>query len=200
MSGSTVWRIAAVGISFSLLILFSPPVPRTVDQPFAPGSAAAAGLMASAARCPDRQADDQADIAGARRSMLCLVNYARRQNGLRPYRREGRLDWSAARKGRDIIRCQSFSHNACGRGFDHWIRRSGYLRANRAWATGENIAWGSGSLGNVRRIFEAWMQSPGHRRAILDRTFREVGVGVARGRMRGLAGSRVWVLHFGYCG
>jgi uncharacterized protein YkwD len=30
-------------------------------------------------------------------------------------------------------------------------------------------------------MFDAWMHSPPHRRVILDRSFREIGIGVARG-------------------
>lgn len=131
----------------------------------------------------------------ARRSMLCMVNYARTRKGLKKYRTQRQLTWSAGRKARDILRCD-FSHEACGRPFDFWIRKSNYL-GKGGWATGENIAWGSGSLGNVRSIFIAWMKSQGHREAILSRTFTDVGAGVVKGRFDGIAGARIWVLHFG---
>lgn len=127
--------------------------------------------------------------------MTCMVNYARQRKGLKRYRSHRRLTWSATRKAQDIVRC-GFSHSACGRQFDHWIRRSNYLRRS-GWATGENIAWGSGSLGSTRSIFVAWMRSRGHRAAILSSTFSDVGVGVVRGRFHGSPRARIWVLHFG---
>jgi len=131
----------------------------------------------------------------AKKSMICLVNHARHKSGLRAYRTNGKLAWSSKRKAGDILRCR-FSHSACGRRFDYWIKRSGYI-GRRSWAAGENIAWGSGSLGNVRSIFIAWMKSPGHRAAILSRSYRDVGVGVTKGTFEGYRGARVWVMHFG---
>lgn len=131
----------------------------------------------------------------ARRSMICMVNYARRRHGLRNYRQSNLLSWSAKRKASDILRC-GFSHEACGRRFEYWIKRSGYAGSS-GWALGENIAWGSGSLGRVRAIFIAWMKSKGHREAILDRGYADVGAGVVKGSFEGISGARVWVLHFG---
>lgn len=198
MPASTVWRIGFLGLLASLLFSIAPTVDADgVSVPLLPTSAAAGGLIASLSVCPDHSASGGTSrMARARASMTCMINFARRKRGLRKYRRHGKLDWSANRKAADILRCRAFSHNACGRKFDYWIRRSGYLRRNQGWSTGENIAWGSGRIGNVRSIFKAWMKSAGHRLAILDRTYRHLGIGVTRGRMKGLGGSRVWVLHF----
>ena len=164
--------------------------------PAAPAGADAAKLIAPNKVCPNRKAGGgQAAMAKARRSMTCMVNFARGKKGLTKYRVKRRLTWSAGRKARDIRRC-GFSHEACGRKFDFWIRKSKYLGAG-GWATGENIAWGSGRLGNVRSIFIAWMRSKGHREAILSRSFSDVGAGVVKGRFQGVRGARIWVLHFG---
>ncbi|MCB0857751.1 MAG: CAP domain-containing protein [Solirubrobacterales bacterium] len=160
------------------------------------GRAEAAGLIAPTSVCPNRTADGgQIAMAKARKSMTCMVNYARVRKGLDAYRVHRKLTWSAGRKAIDIRRC-TFSHEACGREFDYWIRRSGYL-GEGGWSTGENIAWGSGYLGNVRSIFIAWMKSKGHRNAILSRTFSDVGAGVVKGSFEGVEGARIWVLHFG---
>jgi uncharacterized protein YkwD len=70
------------------------------------------------------------------------------------------------------------SHDTPGGGdFGSRIRRAG----NTGATLGENLAAGSGPLGSAREIVQAWMESPGHRRNILDRGFREMGVGVALG-------------------
>jgi uncharacterized protein YkwD len=70
------------------------------------------------------------------------------------------------------------------------IRHTNYLRGVRAWRVGENLAWGAGTAGTPARIVRAWMRSAGHRRNILDPSFREIGVGVAAGAPRG-AGAAV---------
>lgn len=164
--------------------------------PSGPDRAEAATLIAPAKICPNHKAGGGAKaMAKARQSMTCMVNYARARKGLRQYRVQRQLTWSAGKKARDILRCD-FSHEACGRKFDFWIRRSGYL-GEGGWATGENIAWGSGYLGNVRNIFIAWMKSKGHREAILSGSFTDVGAGVVSGTFSGFDGARIWVLHFG---
>lgn len=199
MPAFTVWRIVPASFSvlfISLLVVLSGPPPGLPALP--PGTAHAAGLMAPPRVCADDPAKAGArNLASARRSMACFINYARRRKRLHRYRVVGKLHWSARKKTRDILRCGSFSHTACGRKFDHWIRRSGYARNARSWYTGENIAWGSGGLGNVRPIFRAWMRSRGHRAAILDRGYADVGIGVTVGRMKGHRNSRIWTLHFG---
>lgn len=200
MSVLTVWRILAAGFLASLMFVLAPaPGPGHGSIFPLPEPASAARLLAPKNICRDQSANGGARaMAKARRAMACMVNYARRQKRLRAYRVRGPLNWSAGKKSADMIRCNSFSHSACGKSFNYWIYRSGYVRPRRAWSTGENIAWGNGRLGNVRSIFNAWMHSPGHRRAILDRQFTDLGIGVARGRMKGSRGARTWALHFGY--
>lgn len=142
--------------------------------------------------CADFTANGK--VNKARKSMMCLVSYARKHYGLRKYKRNRKLAWSAKRKAKDILRCNSFSHYACGRDFTHWIKRSRYSK----WVgVAENIAWGSGSLGNVRTIFVAWMKSPPHRKAILDRKYKDADVNVVRGSFHEFKGARIWVMHFG---
>jgi uncharacterized protein YkwD len=75
-----------------------------------------------------------------------------------------------------------FDHTSRGgASFVDRIRRTRYLKGARGWVVGENIAWGSGSLATPRSIMRAWMNSPGHRANILNRRFREIGVGIAKG-------------------
>ena len=61
------------------------------------------------------------------------------------------------------------------------IRSTGYTSGAHAWSIGENIAWGSGRLATAAQIHRAWMNSPGHRANILQRSFREIGIGIAAG-------------------
>ena len=64
------------------------------------------------------------------------------------------------------------------------IRRTGYTSGARGWSLGENIAWGSGRLATAAQIHRAWMSSPGHRANILQRSFREIGIGIETGAPR----------------
>jgi uncharacterized protein YkwD len=157
----------------------------------APAPASAAGLIAPAKKCGN--VNGFGSQKKAIRSMFCYTNAARKRKGLKAYRLHNKLNFASRRKAIDILRCNEFSHEACGREFQYWIQRSGY----RGCSLGENIAWGSGRLGNSRQIFIAWMKSPGHRSAILSRDFRHIGIGLKPGRMSGVSGARVWVQSFG---
>ena len=44
---------------------------------------------------------------------------------------------------------------------------------------GENLAWGETEKSTPAAIVELWMQSPGHRRNILEPGYREIGIGMA---------------------
>ena len=79
---------------------------------------------------------------------------------------------SADRKAQDIAPCNEFSHTACGRAFDFHVAALG----GSACATGENIAWGSGSLGTVRNRMSGWLESSGHRANILSTRYRDQGI------------------------
>ena len=156
--------------------------------------AEARGLVAPSAKCPNQTGFKNA--AKARKSMICLTNYARRKKGLKRYRVSGILTRSSGAKATDILSCDDFSHTACGRKFTYWFETYGYTD-NGGWSAGENIAWGSGSYGNSRAIFRAWLNSPGHRAAILNKDYRDLGIGLERGTLLGHPGARIWVQHFG---
>lgn len=160
--------------------------------------AAAVALLAPAsasAACPG--ADDspnQVSLGAAERSTLCLLNVERRSHGLPKLRRNPRLDLASKRHARSMAVHHFFEHgNFVGR-----IRAANYLRGARSWTVGENIAWGSGSLATPAEIVDAWMHSPGHRANILSRSFREIGIGVARGAPeRGVGDGATYATDFG---
>ena len=152
------------------------------------------GLVAPAKKCKNQ--NGYSDETASRKSMICLTNYARNKKGLKRYMVSSELTRSATKKAGDILRCDDFSHEACGRKFTYWFDKAGYTDFP-GWSAGENIAWGSGSFGNSRQIFRAWLNSPGHRAAILSQDYREIGIGVTNGELQGDLGARIWVQHFG---
>ncbi|HEX7059408.1 MAG TPA: CAP domain-containing protein [Solirubrobacterales bacterium] len=155
-------------------------------------------LMAPPSVCPD-QNDADAPAAVQEQAMQCMTNFARRSAGQATFVDVDALDRSASEKSSDILRCDSFSHYACGRDFTYWMQRVGYTSA-RCWRAGENIAWGTGSYATVRSIFKAWLHSPGHRENILG-SYSQLGVGLQVGGLDGRSGAHVWTQHFGsHCG
>ncbi len=165
--------------------------------PAAPASGASSDLsrlLAPAGVCPN-QAQPTARRGLQIKAMVCMTNYARSQSGLAPLTGAKALFQAADHKASDILRCNEFSHEACGREFTYWSRYFGYISGS-CWTAAENIAWGSGPIGGVRAIFGAWLRSPGHRENILGR-YAQIGIGLRFGTLEGNAGAHVWVQEFG---
>jgi uncharacterized protein YkwD len=143
----------------------------------------AAALLAlivpsAASACPGAgEEPTEASLEVSERATFCLINRERTRRGIRKLRRNPRLDLASRRHARAMAARNFFEHgNFVGR-----IRSANYLRGARGWRLGENIAWGSGVLSSPDEIVDAWMHSPGHRANILQRGFREIGIGIARG-------------------
>jgi uncharacterized protein YkwD len=149
--------------------------------------------VAPPSTCPGQtatnlSAEEQAGV------MLCMTNYARGAHGLAPLALNRQLGRAAEQKSADIVGCNEFSHEACGRPFQFWIQRYGYLKG--CWRAAENIAWGTGSYATVGSIFTAWLESPEHHANILG-PYREIGIGLRDGEVEGEEGAAVWTQDFG---
>ena len=152
--------------------------------------------------CPDVDLlPDRGNLTLIRRSTLCLLNGERASRGLKPLRDQRTLRGVATRYARQMVRDRFFAHEAPGGStMTSRIRKSSYLRRARAWSIGENLAWGAGDRSTPGRIVRAWMDSPGHRRNILDGTFRDIGVGITIGapaEVRAASPAATFVTEFG---
>jgi uncharacterized protein YkwD len=150
---------------------------------FAPASAAAACRGGGATT---RTATTRTLV----RATLCILNAKRAGHDLRALRLNDELGTAARRHSRAMVRRRFFSHiSPNGDTFIDRIRATGYLEGARSWSAGENIAYGSGSRSTPRSIARAWMNSKGHRANILNRSFLELGIGIASGTPVGVAGA-----------
>ena len=130
-----------------------------------------------------KTAPTELQLDQARRTILCLLNERRDAAGLPNLQRNNRLEAAAQRHNEQMDGTGCFAHECPGEaslegrleGINYII--GGLLR----WAFGENVAWGEGSRATPKSIMAAWMASPGHRANILNRNFREVGIGFSRG-------------------
>lgn len=151
-------------------------------------------LMAPPSVCAN-QSEIDAPAGVQEEAMRCMTDFARGHMGMAGLVDSADLDRSAVEKSGDILRCDSFSHYACGREFTYWMQRVGYIPA-QCWRAGENIAWGTGDDGTVRAIFRAWIHSSEHRENILG-PYSQIGIGLRVGSLDGHAGAHVWTQHFG---
>ena len=128
---------------------------------------------------------------------VCLINAERRARGLAPLVANARLGRAARRHATDMVTRGYFSHvSPTGSSFADRLRRVGYA-GRCAWAGGETLAWGSGSLATPASRVRGWMNSPPHRAILLNATYREVGIGVVRGSPTHAGASATYVGEFG---
>jgi uncharacterized protein YkwD len=124
----------------------------------------------------------KATVKRARLATLCLLNRARAHAGLRPLRLNRKLSRAARRHARDMVRRRYFAHDSPdGRSSVERMRATRYVPRNAAWMVGENIGWGNGSLAQPAALVRMWMHSRKHRANILNRRFRDIGIGIAPG-------------------
>ena len=128
------------------------------------------------------------------KQMLDLHNKKRASMGMSKLCVHPALQRAAEKHSRDMIDKDYFSHTSRdGTTFAQRIKREGYAYR----IAGENIAWGSGSLGSPDSIFKSWMNSPGHKANILNKNFKEIGVGVANGTYKSYNNAAMWTADFG---
>ena len=133
-----------------------------------------------------------------RSSELCLINRVRTHYGLVTLHYNADLRDSATGHSDSMVSHRYFAHEGPGGSVDSRISRAGYLSQADSFVIGENIGGGTGHQGSPWTIFEDWMNSPPHRANILDPSFRDVGVGVARGfPLGGHSGAATYTVDFG---
>jgi uncharacterized protein YkwD len=123
-------------------------------------------------------------------AVVCEINAQRRAFARPPVAMQDALDRAAGRYARDMVRRGFFSHTSpSGSTMVDRLRSAGYLTDGVRWYAGEVLAWGSAELGAPAAIVAAWMRSPPHRRILLGRVYRDIGVGIATGTPAGVAGA-----------
>lgn len=111
--------------------------------------------------------------------MLELMNDARRRAGIRPLVLNSRLQYTAQWKADDMIRYNYFDHVRPGQDYANGLRLIGEQGLGCAWAN-ENILQTTPQTHTSRGAFQIWMNSPGHRSAIMDGgRYGRTGFGVA---------------------
>jgi uncharacterized protein YkwD len=125
------------------------------------------------------------------REVLNLTNQARRNQGCRPLQLENSLVEAAGSHASDMVRRHYMDHtNPDGEDPGDRMAKAGW-RGN-GW--GENIAAGYDS---AQRVFNAWMNSDGHRANILNCRFTKIGIGFDPGQVKSQWGPGSWVQDFG---
>ncbi len=131
-----------------------------------------------------------ANVVEVRTATVCLLNEERTSRGMAKLTSNAPLGKAAQSFSRRMVSQRFFDH-VCPSGSTLLSRVRGgtsYLSGTRSYSLGENIAWGSGNRATPASTMKSWMHSAGHRKNILDKRFRHVGVGVAIGAPRNAKG------------
>ncbi|MCW5659580.1 MAG: hypothetical protein KIT60_17915 [Burkholderiaceae bacterium] len=128
-------------------------------------------------------AEPNADVS---RQLLQRTNELRAASGWKPLRSEPRLAAAAARYARYMAETDRYGHAADGRQPQERVQAQGYDHC----LTAENIGFASSTRGFrpqelAQRLFDGWVQSPPHRRNLLDGDMTDVGIAVAQGARSG---------------
>lgn len=112
-------------------------------------------------------------------ALLSETNKFRQEESLHELRLSNRLNEAAHLKAKDMFDRQYWGHNAPdGTEPWHWLIKAeyGYTKA------GENLAK---NFYTAEAVTAAWMESPDHRKNILESDYTEVGFAVASGELEG---------------
>jgi len=133
------------------------------------------------------------------KQMLALINHTRAKHGLHKLKMVNTLERASRSHSREMVSRAYFSHSSFnGESFGARLIRFGYTTSGcTRWTVGEDIACGYGPGATVKAIFRAWWHSPAHRRVILTKSFRNVGIGRATGTVRGISGMVFFTLDCG---
>jgi len=121
-----------------------------------------------------------AAVSPTERAFFDAINKTRAAHGLGSVALDARLVESARLHSRDMVQGGYFQHGAS------WWRRLEAVGVTRG-TVGEILGWyGHPAVAvAVPVLVKMWLQSPEHRRILLNPIYRNVGVGVAVGRFEG---------------
>jgi uncharacterized protein YkwD len=117
-----------------------------------------------------------------RRAVRCLLNEERTERGLGTLARDPALQKAAQRHSKVMGETNCLAHRCPGEPkLETRVRKAGYLDHAERWRYAESTGCGASASAMV----SSWMASGYHRVNILERSFRELGAGVVRDRVKG---------------
>ena len=155
-------------------------------QAVAPVAVVAATLvLGSALRADTAQAcangglrPTSSNLARVEKALVCELNVERAKAGRVPLERDRRLDRSAIRQTRDMVRRGYVAHQRRGGpSLLERIRDTGYFRGTRSGLYSENLGYAPPERATAEGMTRAFSLSESHRKTMLYGRFRNVGIG-----------------------
>jgi uncharacterized protein YkwD len=177
-------------------VTVTPKAPRTIDggKPKPPKPTKTPTRTVTTTKTPDDPPPPPTGGGGTNaeeREVLDLTNAARRNQGCGPLSLDDSLVEAAGKHASDQVRRHYMDHtNPDGQDPGDRMAAAGWHGS--AW--GENIAAG---YDTAQKVFNAWMNSDGHRENILNCNFNKIGIGYDPGQVKSDWGPGSWVQDFG---
>ena len=109
--------------------------------------------------------------------ILREVNRVRAAHGLRSLALARGLQAAAMFQSRALLAQGVFEHDSpAGGAFGERLRRYYPVGGAHAWSVGENLLWSSVGI-DAGAAVKLWLDSPPHRKIMLEPTWREFGIG-----------------------
>ncbi|WP_257348879.1 CAP domain-containing protein [Pseudalkalibacillus decolorationis] len=131
--------------------------------------------------------DGATAISEIEKKVIELTNQEREKAGLSPLKANVKLSKVAQEKSNDMLENGYFSHNSPNYGSPFQMMQEFGVSYQSA---GENIAAGQQS---AEQVVKAWMNSPGHRRNIMNKDVTQIGVGRAKGGEQGIYWTQMFI-------
>lgn len=110
----------------------------------------------------------------ARKALICSINVARADAGLRRVSRDRQLDRAAAKHTKAMLAADCFAHKCPGEpNLDKRVKSSGYLKGATRWQYGETIACATTATETV----DQWLKNPDHRLVLQTKKYKDLGLG-----------------------
>ena len=148
-----------------------------------PSSAPSTGSQGNTSSAPSSTGGSYASFQN---QVVQLVNQERAANGLKPLTVNSLLTKTATLKSEDMAKLNYFDHQSPTYGSPFDMMKQYGISYRTA---GENIAMGQTT---PQQVMQGWMNSPGHRANILNSSFTQIGVGIAKNAQ----GRYIWTQQF----
>ncbi len=112
-------------------------------------------------------------------ALIEFTNQKRESLGIHSLKENSKLDEAAYLKANDILEKDYFSHQSPeGLSPWYWFKKTGY----NYQLAGENLAIG---FLDSEEVIQAWLDSPSHKKNLLEKNYEEMGIAVMKGEFGG---------------
>jgi uncharacterized protein YkwD len=156
------------------------PPPAPLPLPVLPQVGSSRSQSSSEASQREGKATSVAVAAQDARTLVVEINRVRRARKLPALKVSAQLSRAGTEHAKALALSGQFTHAwPDGSPFSAWVRRYYPAHGYRTWSVGENLVWQAPDL-TARDAVRMWLASRPHRRNLLSRSWREVGLGAVR--------------------